>query len=83
MAQKDEIRAKMMMELSKTAPNVKERLPHVVDAQVTRVDSAYALDRVTGEQVYLNVMSDLLSMELKIVQIDSYKIGGSNGPRMT
>jgi hypothetical protein len=83
MAQKDEIRAKMMMELSKVAPNVKERLPHVVDECVNIVSDAAALGLGAYGRAYIEAMSDLLSMELKIVQIDSYKIGGSNGPRMT
>lgn len=81
MAQKDEIRAKMMMELDKVAPNVKERLPHVVAEHVDTVADAASLNLGAGGRAYIAAMDSLLAMELKLVQIDSYKVGGVNGPK--
>jgi hypothetical protein len=71
----------MQEELGRVAPNTVERLRVTVDAQVENVVEAYAFQEEGGNRERFRVIRDLLSLELKLLQLDSFKIGGVNGPR--
>lgn len=76
-----DIRQSVIDEVRRVAPNVFERMRQTVDAQVERIAGGYELSPETGYHARISAMSDILTMELKLVQIESYKRGGANGPR--